>query len=214
MKLYLQEATFVSIICILFVSSVPAQASLVINEIMFNPDAVSDMNGEWMEIYNPGAALDLLNYALADDHGSYTIPSSLVIPAGGYLVFGRNADLAVNGGVPMDLAYGTSLYFGNTGETLSILAPDTSVVNSVDYGAAGFPAVAGASICFTGSGDNVDGANWFAARDLGIAYGAGDFGTPGAANVVPAAVPEPSSLLLIGSGLAGLLRLKRKCLRG
>ncbi len=210
MKQYLQQAILVSIIGVVFAFSVPAQASLVINEIMFNPDAVGDTYGEWMEIYNPGGALDLLNYALKDGAGSYTISSSLVIPAGGYLVFGRNADPAVNGGVPVDLAYGTSLYFGNTGEPLSILAPDTSVVNSVDYGAAGFPAPAGASICFTGSGDNADGANWLAASDLGIAYGAGDFGTPGAANLTTSAVPEPGSLLLIGSGLVGLLRFNRR----
>jgi hypothetical protein len=163
-----------------------------------------------MEIHNPGGALDLLNYALADGAGSYTISSSLVIPASGYLVFGRNADTAVNGGVPVDLAYGTSLYFGNTGEPLSIFAPDGSLVNRVDYGAAGFPGAVGASICFVGSGANADGANWLAASELGFTYGAGDFGTPGAANLSPSAVPEPGSLLLIGSGLLGLLRFNRR----
>ncbi len=210
MKQYLQHAILVSMVGVFFASSLPAHASLVINEIMYNPGAVGDSYGEWMEVYNPDGALDLLNYTLADGAGSFTISSPLVIPAGGYLVFGRNADMAVNGGVAVDLAYGTSLYFGNTGESLSILAPDGSLLDTVDYGAASFPTAVGASLCFKGSGDNADGANWLAASDLGITYGAGDFGSPGAPNLSTAAVPEPGSLFLIGSGLVGLLRLNRR----
>ncbi|MDX1764053.1 MAG: lamin tail domain-containing protein [bacterium] len=181
----------------------PGNAGLIISEIMYNPTAVSDANGEWFEIYNPGNAVDLQGYSFADGGGSFSISTALTIPQDGYLALARSDDPSVNGGFVPDYAYGTALYFLNSGESLSILDPAGNLVNGIDYGAEGFPSVAGASICFSGMGDNRVGSNWFSAVDVGLTYGAGDFGTPGAPN--SAAVPEPASLVLIGTGIAGLL---------
>lgn len=186
----------------------PGSAGLIINEIMYNPSAVSDTSGEWFEIYNSGNAVDLQGYSFADGAGSFTISSALIIPGGGHLALARSDDPAVNGGFAPDYAYGTALYFGNSGDTLSIFDPAGGLVNSLDYGAGDFPSATGASICFIGVGDNSVGSNWFNAADEGLVYGAGDFGTPGAPN--SAAVPEPASLLLIGTGLGGLLAGYRK----
>ena len=45
-----------------------AQPALVINEIMQNPSAVSDSNGEWFEIYNPtDAEVDINGWTIRDD---------------------------------------------------------------------------------------------------------------------------------------------------
>ncbi len=204
--------TKINLACLFFLllsfRAAPGSAGLMINEIMYNPSAVSDSSGEWFEIYNSGNAVNLQGYSFADAAGSFTISSGLIIPAGGYLALARSGDPAVNGGFAPGYAYGSALALGNSGDSLSMWDPADNLVNSLDYGAGDFPSAAGASICFIGTGDNSLGTNWFSAADEGLAYGAGDFGTPGAPN--SAAVPEPASLLLIGTGVVGLLAGSRK----
>lgn len=195
------------VFCLLLVRIYPASADLIINEIMYDPSIVSDTSGEWFEVFNSGAALDLQGYFIDDGGASKIITAPLAIGSGGYLVFGRNNDLSSNGGVPVD--YTVSFSLGNSGDTLSILDPKGVPINSVTYGpGTGFPSDTGASICFTGIGDNHDGANWISARDIGITYGVGNYGTPGAPNM--AAVPEPSSVVLFGSGLIVWLAARRR----
>ncbi len=207
MNRVLRKETCVILSALILMWAMPAKAALIINEIMYDPSKVSDTNGEWFEVYNPDAALDLIGYSISDSSSSVSISTSLIIPAGGYLVFGKNSNTATNGGVNVDYLFSFSL--NNGGDTLSIKAPDNSVLNSITYGSGtNFPTGNGASIYFTGIGGNQDGSNWEDANLLGITYGDGDFGTPGALNA--AAVPEPASLLLIGTGLVGVLVRKIK----
>jgi hypothetical protein len=84
----------------------PPPPPLVINEIMQNPDAVGDDAGEWFEIYNPtGAAVDIDGWTIRDDGiDNHLINNGgpLLVPAGGYVVLGNNADSGTNGGVTVD----------------------------------------------------------------------------------------------------------------
>jgi hypothetical protein len=203
------KQVYVLSLLILFVWAGFAHAELIINEVMYNPVAVADSNGEWFEIYNPDGDLDLQGYTFGDTGSSRTITDPLVIGSNDYQVFARNGDSATNGGITGAYVFNFSL--SNAGDTLFIKAPDGSLLNSITYGTGSdFPSATGASICYSGLGDNRDGFNWLNADALGITYGAGDYGTPGGPNVNVSAVPEPASLFLIGSGLLGVLCVRKK----
>src|SRR5688500_15787757 len=66
------------------VSSYASQ--VVVNEVMVDPSAVADTDGEWIEIHNRGAsAVNLQGWTLASNNDSpQTISSSVSVPAGGY----------------------------------------------------------------------------------------------------------------------------------
>ena len=76
-------------------------AAVVVSEVMRNPAAVGDSNGEWFEVHNTTSTpVNLAGWTLTDgasDH--HVIKGSLVVPADGYLVLGRDTDLERNGGV-------------------------------------------------------------------------------------------------------------------
>jgi predicted extracellular nuclease len=157
---------------------------LVINEIMQNPSAVSDSNGEWFEVYNPtGGAIDINGWTIADDDfDSHVIANGapLPVPAGGYLVLGRNADSAANGGVDVSYQY-EGFFLSNGADELVLLDTFGAEVDRVEWdGGPVFPDPNGASMALVDpSLDNNDGLNWCEASTL---YGDGDLGTPGAAN--------------------------------
>ena len=73
---------------------------------MIDPAAVPDTRGEWVELYNgTPAEIDLSGYVLDDGagHNRFVI-QGLVVPTGGYVVLGRDANPADNGGAPVDQA--------------------------------------------------------------------------------------------------------------
>ena len=82
---------------------------IVINEIIQNPSAVSDSNGEWFELFNPGSeAVDINGWKIKDDGSDEFVINNggpLEIPAGGYLVLGANDEFSANGGVTVDYDY-------------------------------------------------------------------------------------------------------------
>ena len=88
-------------------ASAATPGDIVITEIMQNPDAVSDNDGEWFELYNASTAIVDLNGWTVKDGGtnSFVITTTLEIPVGGYVVLGRNGDTATNGGVIIDYVY-------------------------------------------------------------------------------------------------------------
>ena len=77
-------------------ASPPTPDSVVVNEIMQNPSAVSDGNGEWFELFNTTADDIDIDLWTVNDNGSNVFvinnDAPLIVPAGGFLVLGNNAD--------------------------------------------------------------------------------------------------------------------------
>jgi predicted extracellular nuclease len=194
-------------------STPPSSGELIINEIMQNPAAVNDGAGEWFELYNPNTSpVDINGWTIKDnDSDSHVINNGgpLIIPAGGYLVLGNNADTATNGGVTVAYSYGSSWYLGNGSD--EVVLEDTSGVeiDRVEYdNGATFPDPNGAAMALKDPAlDNNAGANWCTA---GPSYGDGDSGTPGAANVCAITIGscgDPATLIhdVQGAGMSSPL---------
>lgn len=114
----------------------PPVARLVINEFMPDPRIVADDQGEYFEIHNWGTApADLQGYSFKDHSTSaqfHVIATSLVVPAGGYVVFGLNDDPATNGGVTVDYEY-ANIFLNNSADGIVLKNPDGVTVDSVHY---------------------------------------------------------------------------------
>ena len=108
---------------------------VIITEIMQNPNAVSDGDGEWFEVYNTtNSEINLKNWILSDDNSDtekIEIPTDLLIPIGGFLFFARNGDASVNGRLPTpDFIYGSSISLGNGTDGLKLIH-NSNVIDSV-----------------------------------------------------------------------------------
>ena len=162
-------------------------AQIVITEIMQNPSAVADSAGEYFEIYNAGTEpVDINGWTVSDnDFDSFVIDNGgpLIVPAGGYLVLGNNADSATNGGVPVDYQY-SGMFLANGADEIVLTDTNSVEIDRVEYdGGPNFPDPSGASMeLIDVTLDNNVGANWTTAED---AFGDGDLGTPGASNDGP-----------------------------
>ena len=181
---------------------------LVITEVMQNP-CLYDLNanggsggcvlddtlGEWFEIYNnTNMEIDLDGLMVTDEPGnnqdSFTVIGQVLVPAGGYVVFGLSADSSVNGGITVHYEY-TDMTLGNGADEL-MLHNSTDILDSIawDNGTT-FPDPVGASMNLDpgslNSTDNDNGANWCEAiTAIGVTIGTmeSDLGTPGAPNDV------------------------------
>lgn len=150
---------------------------LVVSEIMANPKAVADSAGEWVEVTNASAEpVDLDGVSL--DVGTRRCPLGGRLGPGGSLVVARSADTATNGGVEADFT--CSFTLTNSGATVALKAPSVTI-DAVDY--TGFTVPDGASLSLDPAAhdpaSNDSASSWCAASSV---YGAGDRGTPGAAN--------------------------------
>jgi len=171
-----------------YVAPVAAPGDVIITEIMYDPNAVTDANGEWFEIYNPTTTLLNLEGVVFTDLNTtpdrFTVTGRLLIRPGQHLVFGRNGTTATNGGVTVDYVYPGGYNLANTDDEIIITA-GTVEIDRVAWNEAGtprWPAAVGASIQLNPlryAADNNDPANWCLAT---ATYGAGDRGTPGAVN--------------------------------
>jgi len=187
-------------------------SDLLITEIMANPSAVSDTQGEWFELFNPTAeSIDLNGMVLSDDNSlGHVIASStgVLINPGSYFVMARNDDSILNGGFAADYTY-SRFSLGNTSDQI-IISHSSGDFLRFDYGSGFVPN--------GGSMELIDAVmlpeNYAATTTV---FGAGDFGTPGTAGSfiqpsanAPAPVPIPAAIWLMGSGLLGLTGFSRR----
>jgi beta-lactamase superfamily II metal-dependent hydrolase len=158
----------------------PYASQIVINELMADPSAVADTDGEWLEVHNTGdSAVNLQGWTLASNNDTpQTIGSSVSVPAGGYAVLARNGTYASNGGVNEDYAYAI-VTLANTSDWVALRDGNGYSVDSVAWSTA-MPAGATRGVSDP-LADNLDakGSNWHTGTTT---YGAGDEGTPGARN--------------------------------
>jgi hypothetical protein len=149
------------------VSPQPGDAHIV--EWMANPSAVGNRDGEWVEV-RFDAAVDLNGLMLSDLTSSATSVESrdcLSVSPGAHVIFARNANPAVNGGIDgVDRELSLSLNNGDETITLSI---DDQVLDAVTYEHSN----AGVATQVDELGKVCDAVH---------AYGDGDLGTPGSAN--------------------------------
>ncbi len=162
----------------------PAVGDVVISEYMQEPTAVSDVAGEWLEIYNAsGAALDLDGFELLDDGGdSHLIAGTLIVPAAGRLVLGKNADFGSNGGVSVDYEY-SGFSLDNTDEI--VIAFGALEIDRVDYawsgGLNGHSASLDPALGLPSALVNDSPSSW-CGSSIPLGSPGSDFGTPGTTN--------------------------------
>lgn len=181
---------------------------LLISEVMANPSAVSDVNGEWFELFNASAnSIDINGLTISDDgSNSHQINNgaSLLIASGAYLVLGRNSDIAQNGGYIADYVY-SNFTLGNTQDQI-ILSDNTNEIIRLNYTGAPFGA-SGISAELINQLINPNESNYQLSQNP---YGLGDIGTPGQRGsfelVNASRVPIPGAVWLFASGLLVLSR--------
>lgn len=122
-----------------FVPTVTTNADagdIIITE-FFADTAGPDDNKEWFELYNTtDHDIDITGWTIADnDTDSHPIGGTnpVIVPSKGYLVLGGSTAPSVNGGTPVDYAYGTDFTLGNSGDEI-VLLQGGSVIHSIGYG--------------------------------------------------------------------------------
>lgn len=168
-----------------YTSGYAIPGSIIISEIMIDPNAVGDANGEWIELYNNNTVdIALTNWTLTDAGGeSYTIPA-ITILAGDFLVLGIDNAPGTNGNLTVDQLY-TGFTLDDAADQIILTNNSAVEIDKVEYdNTAGWTIPSGSSIIFTGTinDDNNDVSLWTAStvREKGyLDASAGDFGSPG-----------------------------------
>lgn len=112
-------------------------ASVFITELMPNPTG-SDADGEWVELYNGGATIDLGGYVLQDKIGlqkKYIVPVGTKIENGKYVIFDSKI---------------SSISLNNDGDVVELLSPSGDLLD--DSGASYGDAKEGLSYAYDGEG--------------------------------------------------------------
>lgn len=162
-----------------------APGTLIITEIMYDPNSLTDANGEWFEVNNTtDDTIDLYNLVIRkNDSESHIIGNHLTLAPDAYFVLARN-DLSFTG----DKYVYSGISLNNDGAILSIYnydinGSDGTMICSVNYGEDTFPKATGASLCLDPQKlnitDAVSGDSWCVSKTL---FSTGDLGTPGLSN--------------------------------
>jgi hypothetical protein len=163
----------------------PDVGSLVISEVMFDPDAVDGDLGEYVELYNAsGRDLDLEGLVLADGDGEgVTVSGALLVPAGQYVVLGASTNVDANGGFTAAYAWDAgTVKLSNEADRLT-LSLEALQIDQFAYDVEAWNVDEGEAVGVDPS--RLDAASndvlesWCPQRSE---FGQGDRGTPGRAN--------------------------------
>jgi Lamin Tail Domain len=164
-------------------SSGPEPGDVVFAEVMQNPAASEDLDGEWFELLNHTTKnLDLQNCVIHDgQNDAHTIGELLIIGAEDRLVLGRNTNTTVNGDVPVDYEY-NSVSLGNDEDALILTCAEQEIDRIEWDGGPDWPDPTGASMILDEAyvEDNHDGQYW--CESTSVIPGGTDLGTPGMPN--------------------------------
>lgn len=108
----------------------PNANDILFTEIMADPSSVADVAGEWVELLNVSTdTLDLSGCVLGDEgRNSFEVPAGTTVAPGATVVFGRSADLGVNGGVVVQVETQTAMTLNND---IKVLTPDTEGADEI-----------------------------------------------------------------------------------
>ncbi len=173
-------------------TSLEAPPTIVITEILKDPDFSGDGTGEWIELYNTtDQPIDIEGWMLSDDDFDMAVldagGAGILVPALSYVTLGNSSDPALNGGLT-HLATYTGFSLANSADEVVLSDADMNEVDRVDYlDSFQWPNLKGRSLSLqallTHDLLNDNGENW----EPGECYLAGvpynlDRGTPGLAN--------------------------------
>ena len=146
--------------------------SVMITELMVDPEKVPDSKGEWIEVFNKSSIEINLNDWIINDDGKDHKPilGNYIIPPNGYAVICRNDKAQENGGVKCD--YSVKMTLSNKDNTVILKDANGNIIDQITYTKEDVKKTKGKSINIS---DNT-------ARTVSIentfTYGMGDFGTP------------------------------------
>ena len=151
---------------------------VIISELMKNPEALPDADGEWLELHNAGSQpFELEGCTLTRDTQELPLEAGSSIEPGGYLTF-SNGEAP---GFQADVLY-RGITLPNTGAFALALECDGQLIDEVRLDPATVPNRAGRSLSLSAAAlddaSNDEPANWCE----GVSAYNGDLGTPGSTN--------------------------------
>lgn len=164
----------------------PSVGDLWITEFLPNPDAVSDPDGEWFEVYaNAPFDLNALEFGRDEEvEEAVELDTCAPVEAGDRILFAKNAESVTNGGLPA-VSYEFDLSLINSNGRLFI-ATDGEVLDAITWTGSTAGAARSLDPSVSGPEANDDEANWCDAEEP---YGDGDLGTPAAENLACGGTP-------------------------
>lgn len=157
----------------------PVAGEIVITEVMANPAAVPDTDGEWFEIVNtnPTDRLDISGCLVTNGADASSTLPPFEADSQQQVVFARNLDLVTNGNVHADATFGFSL--PQSAGTLTFEC-DGAILDVVTWSNSSSGQSRSLSPESTDDILNDDSGNW--CFPTVHTYNGTDFGTPGTAN--------------------------------
>lgn len=156
------------------------EGAIIISEIMINPDAVSDADGEWFEVYNTSSTntYNLEGATISNNSQEFQITQELLINPNSFLVFGRNDDISTNGGITVDYQYPLFPLPNSVPDKIK-LSKNSITIFDYAYAASFYANSSGKSINLKPDVMTIEGmnnlSNWCTSTNQ---LNSGDFGTP------------------------------------